>query len=322
MIPRACRIYATVLFAMLTIFQVRVYPVSALAITTFSEAPAGTPVDHYAAMPEKPQVASDVKLPSGPVHMFIRRGEQSRFELFFLDVKYDYDVSDFEFYNAWCLEKDKKIATSALHRVRLYHVDEADLPPKFKATPWDQINYLINHKEGSKTVVQEAIWYLADNRHKPGSPEAVQLIEKAAANGRNFQPGEGQLVAIICLAEGKQAVFIELPIPATTVAEAFPVPYPPPPPMPVLSSLPSWLPLTAVPVIIPFMIPEGSSDSAPSFPSSYTVTPTLASNEMRDRPSESPVNPIPEPSSVLLIATGVVGLCAWGKVRRRGTHRS
>lgn len=307
--PRAFRTYMTVLFVILTIFLVRVSPISAVPITALPEEQA-TP-GFYPASPETAKVTPRANIPEGPVHMFIRRGEQSRFELFFLDAKYDHDVNDFEFYKAWCLEKDKKIGTNALHQVRLYNVYDPDLPPKFKTMPWNQINYIINHKEGSKTVIQDAIWYLADNQKRPISPEAIQLIEKAALKGRDFQPGEGELLAIICSAEGKQAVFIEFPIPEEEVIETFPVSYAPPPPMPELSSLPLWLPLAAVPLITPFVIPDGSSDTPPSVP------PSLASNDIPDTPPTPPVNPIPEPSSMLLIGSGLAGLYAWGKIKKR-----
>ena len=43
------------------------------------------------------------KIPDSPVQMFIRRGPNGRFELFFIDVKYGYDLADFQFYKAWCL---------------------------------------------------------------------------------------------------------------------------------------------------------------------------------------------------------------------------
>lgn len=45
------------------------------------------------------------KIPDSPVEMFIKRGPNSRFELFFIDVRYGYDLADFEFYKAWCLLK-------------------------------------------------------------------------------------------------------------------------------------------------------------------------------------------------------------------------
>jgi len=258
--------------------------------------------------------------------MFLKRGEQSRFELFFLDVKYGFDLRDFEFYNAWCLEKDKKIRTNALHQVRLYRHDDPDLPPKFKAMPWDQIHYLINHRDGAKTVIQDAIWYLADHHqhHRPLSPEARQLIEQAALRGRGFRPAEGQLAAIICLVAGQQTVFIEVALPEAAEVEAFPVGFAPPPPGPGQSFLPPWLPLLAIPIVPPFalLVADDSSDTASDTPlqspgPSPTMPPGISPvNPPRD--SQNSPMPIPEPASVLLIGSSLASLYVWGRIRKRG----
>ena len=97
--------------------------------------------------------------------MFIRWGTDSRFELFFLDVRYGYDLVDFESYKAWCLAKHKPIRRNAIHKVRLYNCYDPNLPPEFKAMEWNQINYIINHKSGSKKDIQQAIWHFADGEH-------------------------------------------------------------------------------------------------------------------------------------------------------------
>lgn len=326
----------TLLLVILTLLGVGPNAASAVTITALPEE-QGAP-GFYPPLPERAKVTPRANIPEEPVHMFIRRGERSRFELFFLDVKYDYDVRDFEFYNAWCLEKDKKIATNALHQVRLYNYSDPDLPPEFKAMPWDQINYIINHKEGSKSVIQDAIWYLADNQKKPKSPEAMQLIEKAALKGKDYQPGEGELVAIICRAGGKQAVFIEFPLPEAEVVEAFPVSYAPPPPMPELSSLPLWLPLAMIPIIPPFLLGDGSSSESSSSESSSSAAPTAlassvlpassvgspttpASPVVPAGPVQPPVNPPPapitEPSSMLLVVSGLVGWYTLSRFKKR-----
>ncbi len=251
--------YITLLVVFLSVFGAGLNAVRAVPITALPQEQA-TPPGFYPALSETAKATPRANIPEGPVHMFIRYGERSRFELFFLDVQYDYDVVDFEFYDAWCLEKDKKIRTNALHQVRLYNVYDTDLPPEFKAMPWNQINYIINHKEESKTVTQDAIWYLADKHRMPVSPEAMRLIEKAERQGKDFQPGEGELLAILCRAEGKQPVFIEFRLPAAEVVAAFPVSYELPTLAPEVAWLPPWLPLALLPMVPPFFLTDGSSE--------------------------------------------------------------
>ncbi len=292
--PRAFRTFVNVVSILLIISLVRVSAIRAVPITILPEAPT-TPAGFDTAMAERGGVPPTLTIPQGPVHMFLKRGEQSRFELFFLDVKYGYDLRDFEFYNAWCLEKDKRIRTYALHQVRLYRHDDPDLPPKFKAMPWDQIHYLINHRDGAKTVIQDAIWYLADHHqhHRPLSPEARQLIEQAALRGRGFRPAEGQLAAIICLVAGQQTVFIEVALPEA-------------------------------PIVPPFalLVADDSSDTASDTPlqspgPSPTMPPGISPvNPPRD--SQNSPMPIPEPASVLLIGSSLASLYVWGRIRKRG----
>ncbi len=323
--PRAFRTFVNVVSILLIISLVRVSAIGAVPITILPEAPT-TPAGFDTAMAERGGVPPTLTIPQGPVHMFLKRGEQSRFELFFLDVKYGFDLRDFEFYNAWCLEKDKKIRTNALHQVRLYHHDDPDLPPKFKAMPWDQIHYLINHRDGAKTVIQDAIWYLADHQqhHRPLSPEARQLIEQAALRGRGFRPAEGQLAAIICLVAGQQTVFIEVALPEAAEVEAFPVGFAPPPPGPGQSFLPPWLPLLAIPIVPPFalLVADDSSDTVSDTPlqspgPSPTMPPGISPvNPPRD--SQNSPMPIPEPASVLLIGSSLASLYVWGRIRKRG----
>jgi hypothetical protein len=301
----------------LSVFVAGLNAARAVPITAVPEEQATAP-GLYSALPETAKVTPRANIPEEPVHMFIRYGERSRFELFFLDVQYDYDVVDFEFYDAWCLERNKKIATNAVHQVKLYNVYDEDLPPEFRAMPWNQINYIINHKEESKAVTQDAIWYLTDQHRKPVSPEAMKLIEKAERNGRDFQPGEGQLLAIICRAAGKQPVFIEFRLPAAVVVEAFPVSYAPPPMAPEVAGLPNWLPLALLPMVPPFFLTGGSSEP-PLEPLPPDIIPGTTPDIEPPPPINPPPQPIPEPASVIMIGSGLAGIYVSRKIlKKRG----
>ncbi len=158
--------------------------------------------------------------PDSPVPMFIRQGPNSRFESFFIDVRYGYDLVDFEFYKAWCLAKGKPIRRNAIHKIRLHKCYDPDIPPEFRHMGWNQINYIINHKSGSKEDVQQAIWHFTYGETPISlGREASQLVEEANLKGKDYKPADGELEAIVCLPDKKkQPVFIEHKIPVATAS--------------------------------------------------------------------------------------------------------
>ncbi len=196
------------------------------------------------------------KIPDSAVEIFIRPGPNSRFELFFIDVRYGYDLVDFEFYKAWCLVKSKPIRRNAIHKIRLYNCYDPNLPPELKSMKWNQINYVINHNKGSKEAVQQAIWHFASSE-KPATfrLEATQLIEEADLKGKDYRPAEGELLAVICKPdEKKQPVFIEYKIPEAINVDVAPESLVPAAiPAGASGSFPAWLPLLTVIPVIPFI---------------------------------------------------------------------
>jgi hypothetical protein len=247
------------------------------------------------------------KIPDSPVHMFIRSGTDSRFELFFTDVRYVHDLVDFEFYKAWCLTKGKPIRRNAIHEIRLYNCYDPDIPLEFRGMDWNQINYVINHKSGSKGVVQQAIWHFTDSE-KPMllRREAFQLVEEANLKGKNYKPATGELMAIICRpGEKKQPVFIEYKIPEASTSYIVPAPasLEPVTPLPGAASSASWFsPIPFFPVIPP-------PDSPPPYsPPPYSPPPGPP-------PPDTPG--VPEPSSVLLLVSGMVGIQIFRTIRKR-----
>lgn len=155
---------------------------------------------------------SEAKIPKFPVEMYVRQGTTSRFELFFLNVKYGYDLSDFQFYNAWCLRKGAPLPGQTIHIVRLYSSSDPNLPARYKAMGWRRITYVINHRQGAtKEDVQQAIWRFAKS---PGpkniTPRAARLIEEANRKAKDYTPATGDLVPLLCISTGEeQPLFIE-----------------------------------------------------------------------------------------------------------------
>jgi hypothetical protein len=242
------------------------------------------------------------KIPDSPIEIFIRPGPNSRFELFFIDVRYGYDLVDFEFYKAWCLVKSKPIRRNAIHKIRLYNCYDPNLPPELKNMKWNQINYVINHKRGSKEAVQQTIWHFA-NSEKPAtfSMEATQLIEEADLKGKDYKPAEGELLAVICKPdEKKQPVFIEYKIPEAINVDVAPESLVPAAiPAGASGSFPAWLPLLTVIPVIPFIPWE------PSSPPDWPPLPP------------SPTETVPEPSGLLLLASGITSILISRKVGKR-----
>jgi hypothetical protein len=255
---------------------------------------AGAPIT-AATTPSPPPV----KIPDSVVAMFIREGTDTRFELFFLDVRYGYDLVDFEFYKAWCLAKNKPIRKNAIHKVRLYNCYDPNLPAAFRDMAWNQINYIVNHKRRSKEDIQQAIWHFANSEHQTEpSVEAAQLVEEANLKGKDYSPAEGELIAIICQPDAKkQPVFIEYKIseaiPIDKAAASF---VPPEGVAAAGSSFHDWLALLPLTSVIPF-IPTG--------PNPPPDPPTPAS------PS------IPESSILLLLVSGMAGILISLTVKKR-----
>jgi hypothetical protein len=226
------------------------------------------------------------KIPDATVEMFIREGVDSRFELFFLNVKYDYDVVDFEFYKAWCLEEGKPIRRNAIHKVRLYNCYDPDLPAKFKSMEWNQINYIVNHKNESKKVNQEAIWHFAGSNKHPLSAEAAKLVEDANLNGKEYKPGEGDIIAIICQPEEKkQPVFIEYKLPKA-------------------------------PVEVASAVTELAAASPFAHGWFFPLIPFFPIHHHNPPPPPPPPHPTPEPCTLLLLAFGLSGVLGYRKIRK------
>lgn len=146
-----------------------------------------------------------VQLPTGYVTMTAEYGANSWFVMDISDVPDGYDVTDGQYYG-WCAQEDILMVREGVdHTVVLYSSYDPDMPQSFRNDNWDKINYLINHKQGNRTSVQNAIWYYIDGMDIPSEdPDAQAMIADANTNGSGFVPQPGETIAI--LAEGVTSI--------------------------------------------------------------------------------------------------------------------
>ena len=67
---------------------------------------------------------------------------------------------------------------------------------------WDMVNYILNHKQGDRIDVQNALWHfvdIGDNFNTTLSATSLAIIADAQANGNGFIPSPGQIVAVIVI---------------------------------------------------------------------------------------------------------------------------
>jgi hypothetical protein len=114
------------------------------------------------------------------------------------DIATGYDVANGT-YPGWCVDIRNEMQRSpATHEVSLY--SSVNAPGNLSSERWDMVNYVLNHKQGSATDIQQAVWYFVhlDGNYTPTTPTAHVIINDALAHGTGFVPAYGQAVAIIC----------------------------------------------------------------------------------------------------------------------------
>ena len=148
--------------------------------------------------------ASDggLNLPPSIVKIVVNNGTETFFNTSLFDVPSGYDVSN-STYPGWCIDATANMSLSpATHDVTLYSSLD---PPNgtLMDQRWDMVNYILNHKKGGVTNIQNAIWYFVnftDSSKVPPENETVtwEIINDALANGTGYVPALGQTVAVIC----------------------------------------------------------------------------------------------------------------------------
>ncbi len=105
-----------------------------------------------------------------------------------------YDVANGT-YLGWCAEDNFQDDFDGV--VTLY--DSTGSLPAGLAGPWDKINYLLNHKNGSKEEIQAAIWLLTGGNSYtfPVTPAVTAMFDDADA--------KAQAIALIGMPDGDKS---------------------------------------------------------------------------------------------------------------------
>ncbi len=170
-------------------------------------------------------------LPQDPVYMKnVGVAQDSYWTMYLHDLPAgDYDVVE-GYYSGWCVDPSHSIKpNNDYYPVYLYSsYDDASMPPCFSDEDWDKVNYIINNKQGSAVDIQHAIWHFVDR--DGGTPytgtdtDVLAMIAAADTYGQGFEPGDGQLIAVLCDAgEETQNTFIEVnrPVPEASTLLLF-----------------------------------------------------------------------------------------------------
>jgi hypothetical protein len=120
-----------------------------------------------------------------------------------------YDVQN-DMYRGWCMENNHAYPGEKDLEYYLYDsTDAANLPSVYIGKPWDKVNYLLNHKQGTRYDVQKALWRIlevdayslvVDPQINPSVVDA--MVAAANNNGPGFVPGPGEFVAVLILNDG------------------------------------------------------------------------------------------------------------------------
>ncbi len=156
-----------------------------------------------------------IKLPANSVTMMVQHtSTNSYFNTTLSDVPLGYDISNGS-YLGWCIDLLHSIADNTFYQVYLYSSYNTSMPSYLWHNNLSKVNYILNNKQGSQRQVQKAIWYILDFGDLGLNSDGWAMINDAIANGSDFCPGVGDVIAIIADAgTDVQCTVIELQVPA------------------------------------------------------------------------------------------------------------
>jgi hypothetical protein len=133
-------------------------------------------------------------LPSSTVQLNVIYWGHSYFKSTLSGVPAGYDVTN-GVYKGWCVDRSTTMQRSVSHDVVLY--SSLTPPAPVSGLNWVAINYIINHKQGTQSDVQKAIWHFT-NDYTPLSTLAQAMVNEAD-NNPNYDITTAPILAVVCL---------------------------------------------------------------------------------------------------------------------------
>ena len=159
---------------------------------------------------------------SGATAAYTHWGAESYWGINLTGVPAGYQVTN-GLYVGWCVDEGHYLYNGSSHKVDFYDsrgpeaTQTGQTPSHIYDEHWSYVNYVLNHKIGTKADIQNAVWYYIDGGYNynsvhygplatPGAttpPNNVwEMIYAANANGANYTPGYGDIVAVAIDPEG------------------------------------------------------------------------------------------------------------------------
>jgi len=143
--------------------------------------------------------ATGLTVPSQPVTAIVQDGTASYFLMALSNVPDGYEPLTNSTYFGWCIDHSFLMTRNETFEAQLF--SSLNPPPgNWSSARWDMVNYILNHKQGNATDIQEAIWNFINNTAnftQTLTATATAIIENANTNGNGFIPSLGQTVAVI-----------------------------------------------------------------------------------------------------------------------------
>ena len=136
-----------------------------------------------------------LNLPTDFVTITVVDGTISYFKSTLSNVPLGYDVTNGD-YLGWCVQTGPTLVRGVPHQVRLYSSYDPAMPASFVNPNWDKVNYVLNHKIGTVTQIQNVIWYFIEGR-AVSDPNEIAMRDAANTYGTGFYPVAGEVIAVL-----------------------------------------------------------------------------------------------------------------------------
>jgi hypothetical protein len=140
-----------------------------------------------------------LKLPTKTVTLEAFNDTSSYFVSKLSNVPSGYSITN-KTYLGWCVDRTAVMTyTPSTHQVQLY--SSLNPPGVLGNQSWDRVNYILNHKQGNKLDIQNAIWYFINLNASYtdfSSDAAWGMVNDSIAHGQGFIPDSTQITAVIC----------------------------------------------------------------------------------------------------------------------------